>query len=74
MNSVKQSWIPPLARRLMVLGKTQKDLASDLRITQQAVSGYVNGTMRPHPKRIRTLAFALELKPEELVDLLSSPQ
>jgi hypothetical protein len=35
------------------------------------VSGYVNGRTRPHPKRIRKLALALELSREDAVELLT---
>ncbi len=69
---MKQRHLPPLARRLLVLGKTQTDLAQDLRVTQQTISGYVTGTMRPKPKRIRPLAIALDLTPAELVDLIAA--
>lgn len=62
--------LPPLTRRRLVLGKTQKEVAKDARVTKAAMSAYENGTRRPHPRRIRDLAFALNLQPQELVDLL----
>lgn len=62
--------LPPLTRRRLVLGKTQGDVAKDARVTKAAMSAYENGLRRPHPKRIRDLAFALNLQPHELVDLL----
>jgi transcriptional regulator with XRE-family HTH domain len=71
MSRVRQSWISPISKRLLVLGKTQHELAEDLTVSQQAVSGYVNGRTRPHPKRIRKLALALELSREDAVELLT---
>lgn len=61
----------PLLKRRLVLGKTQGDIAKEARVTKAAMSLYENGQRRPHPKRIRDLAFALQLQPAELVELLS---
>lgn len=60
-----------LIKRRLVLGKTQGEVAKDARVTKAAMSAYENGTRRPHPKRIRDLAFALQLRPDELVELLT---
>lgn len=72
VTSEKRRSISALARRRLVLGKTQTEVAKDARMTTAAVSNYENGTRRPHPRRIRDLAFALGLQPAELVDLLAS--
>lgn len=62
----------PLRRRRLVLGKTQAQVADDARVTKAAVSAYENGIRTPHPRRIHALAFALQIHPEQLVDLLAS--
>jgi transcriptional regulator with XRE-family HTH domain len=61
----------PLERQRLIIGKTQGQVAADARCTKAAVSAYENRARRPHPKRIRDLAHALQLPIEQLVDLLA---
>lgn len=63
--------LPPLKRRLLILGKTQGQVARDIGVTPAAMSEYVNGVTKPHPKRIRPLAIAMDMRPDELVDMLN---
>lgn len=68
-NMVVKRPMSPLCKRRLVLGKTQGDIAKEARVTKAAMSLYENGQRCPHPKRIRDLAFALQLQPAELVAL-----
>ena len=64
--------MPPLMKRRLVLGKTQGEIAKEARMTKAAMSLIENRKRNPSPRRIRDLAFALQLQPAELVELLSS--
>lgn len=70
--NMKSRIITPIQRRRMVIGKTQTDVAKDARMTKAAVSLIENGKRIPHPRRVRDLAFALQLQPEQLVDLIAA--
>lgn len=64
--------LTPIRRHLLVIGKTQTEIARDARMTKAAVSAYVNRLRTPQPRRIRDLAFALQVSPERLVDLIAA--
>jgi transcriptional regulator with XRE-family HTH domain len=72
MSRHERAKLRPLRRHLMLLGKTQAELATDVGVTAQAVSEWVNGVTQPHPKKIKRVALAMELRPDQLIDMLSA--
>ena len=45
---------------------TQLELALQVGMTQNRISAIERGLSRPHPEEIKSLAKALEMKPDEL--------